>query len=406
MSSSLDIGFGPGKWGDDDWNTVVDLGIATGQDRSLIAVKAAFAFLLLVGMLVLSSLIYVLKRSRSYVLKPMPLIATLAAMFSMVASMANMFAYCNFGLTVSTTKKWYLITSLLSALFEQASYCIMFYVFYAIVHVFQERIMTMSTRVSSTIKYVHWVIVGLFAALVIIEWSWMVLYINSTVHDELIFTEQYNVWGKIDSARCILFWLSAWEIVGWAFYLGLMTSRGSSKVNIKMSSFFFIAACGFFLGVNFLFFVWDVIYYLKAVGETAQSESAENVSIATAAIEEILQFVFVQGSFFGLILCYWRFPEPEARFEEVSSGEIEEAKSGSGALLDRTGLAPREVEGSTPLNGITEKKVGVFEADTSRAILEADNSDYLTDKKAGISEVDGSNGVLEADSTFVHEVAT
>lgn len=150
--------------------------------------------------------------------------------------MANIFAYSNFGLTVSKAKKWYYITLLLSAVFEPTSYCIMFYVFYTIVHVFQERIMNMSTRISSAIKYVHWVIVGLFAALVIIGWSWMVLYINSTVHDEYIFEEQYNVWWKIDSARCILFWLSALEIIGWAFYLGLMTSRGSSKVNIKVRS--------------------------------------------------------------------------------------------------------------------------------------------------------------------------
>lgn len=173
----------------------------------------------------------------------------------------------------------------------------------------------------------------------------------------------------------------------------------------QMSVYFFIAACGFFLGVNFLFFVWDVIYYIRAGGQTAQSETEQKVSIATAAIQEILEFVFVQGSFFGLILCYWRFPEREARFEEVSGGETEEAKYGSD-VLDRTGLAPREVEGSTPLNGITENKAGTFEADTSRAILEADNSDFLPDKKAGISEVDGSNGILEADSKLFHEVAT
>lgn len=172
-----------------------------------------------------------------------------------------------------------------------------------------------------------------------------------------------------------------------------------------MSVYFFIAACGFFLGVNFLFFVWDVIYYIRAGSQTAQSETEQKVSIATAAIQEILEFVFVQGSFFGLILCYWRFPEREARFEEVSGGETEEAKYGSD-VLDRTGLAPREVEGSTPLNGITENKAGTFEADTSRAILEADNSDFLPDKKAGISEVDGSNGILEADSKLFHEVAT
>jgi hypothetical protein len=57
---------------------------STRKDRSLVAVKAAFAFLLLVGMLVLSIFIFILKKSRTDALKPMPLMATLAAMFSMV----------------------------------------------------------------------------------------------------------------------------------------------------------------------------------------------------------------------------------------------------------------------------------------------------------------------------------
>lgn len=335
--------------------------------------------------------------------------------------MANVFAYNIYGLEVSKTKEWYLITSLLSELFETLSYCIMFYVFYTVVHVVKDRITNMSTKVSTTIKYVHLVVVGLFAALVIIEWSYMVLYINSVVHNEYIFIEQASVESKIDTARCILFWLAAWEIVGWTFYLGLMTSRGSSKVNIKvccllglrsqghwiivqhltpleqMSAYFLIAASGFFLGENFYYFLWDVIYKLRT-GNT-------DVGSATDIIQEIVRFVFVQGSFFGLILCYWRFPAPEARFDEISSEENREARISSD-FVDRTGLAPREVEGSTPLDGITDKKAGMFEADTSRAILEADGSDYSPDKKAGISEVDGSKGILEADSKLVHEAAS
>lgn len=150
--------------------------------------------------------------------------------------MANGFAYSIFRLSVTNPKNWYQITSLLSALFEQASYCIMFYVFYTIIHVYQGRIINLSTRMSLTIKYVHWVIVGIFAAIVIVDWSWFVLYMNSTVHDELIFVKQFDVWWKLDSTRCILFWLGAWEIVGWAFYLGLMTSRGPSMVRIKVCS--------------------------------------------------------------------------------------------------------------------------------------------------------------------------
>jgi hypothetical protein len=165
----------------------------------------------------------------------------------------------------------------------------------------------------------------------------------------------------------------------------------------QMPAYFLIAASGFFLGENFYYFLWDVIYKLRT-GNT-------DVGSATDIIQEIVRFVFVQGSFFGLILCYWRFPAPEARFDEISSEENREARISSD-FVDRNGLAAREVEGSTPLDGITDKKAGMFEADTSRAILEADGSDYSPDKKAGISEVDGSKGILEADSKLVHEAAS
>lgn len=82
---SLDIGFGPGKWGNDTWNTVVSMSPATGSVRSLEIVQAVFAFLLLVGLLVLSVGIFFLKASKRDALKPMPLTTTLAAMFFMVA---------------------------------------------------------------------------------------------------------------------------------------------------------------------------------------------------------------------------------------------------------------------------------------------------------------------------------
>jgi hypothetical protein len=98
-----------------------------------------------------------------------------------------------------------------------------------------------------------------------------------------------------------------------------------------MSAYFLIAASGFFLGENFYYFLWDVIYKLRT-GNT-------DVGSATDIIQEIVRFVFVQGSFFGLILCYWRFPAPEARFDGISSEENREARISSD-FVDRTGLAP------------------------------------------------------------------
>lgn len=52
----------------------------------------------------------------------------------------------------------------------------MFYVFYAIVHVFRDRIAgdkmsDKKTRVFAITEYMHWTIVGLFAALVIVDWT-------------------------------------------------------------------------------------------------------------------------------------------------------------------------------------------------------------------------------------------
>lgn len=78
------LGAGIGKWGSDSWNTRIDLGELSSEERVLTSVEAAFPCLQLAGLLILSIFILLLRRSRKEVLTPMPLIATLAAMFSLV----------------------------------------------------------------------------------------------------------------------------------------------------------------------------------------------------------------------------------------------------------------------------------------------------------------------------------
>lgn len=165
-----------------------------------------------------------------------------------------------------------------------------------------------------------------------------------------------------------------------------------------MSVFFFIAASGFFLATNFLYFVWDVIWYLGSSSESSETTTAtSNISQGTQTVLAVLRFVFVQGSFLGLILCYWRFPAPETHFDEVDIDR---------RVIDRGGVMPREVEG-TPITEIPgqeakEKTFGtgdpVFVTQKHEGILEADGS-------KGILEADGSKSVWEADSKTVHETA-
>lgn len=160
----------------------------------------------------------------------------------------------------------------------------------------------------------------------------------------------------------------------------------------QMSVYFFIAACGFFLATNFVFFIYDVMYDL------AESTPQGAISEGANAIQEVLRFAFVQGCFFALIMCYWRLPGPEP---ESKPEDIEEVISQNG-IIDRTGQMPTEVEGNKSITHSTETKRGLFEADNSRA---SDISSSMLEKTAIVSEVDGSNGILEADSELVHEAA-
>lgn len=87
MSEDLEhkfLGAGIGRWGNDTWSTEIELGDLNSEGRALVSVGTAFAFLLLAGLLILSFSILLLRKSKKNALRPMPLIATLAAMFSMV----------------------------------------------------------------------------------------------------------------------------------------------------------------------------------------------------------------------------------------------------------------------------------------------------------------------------------
>lgn len=156
-----------------------------------------------------------------------------------------------------------------------------------------------------------------------------------------------------------------------------------------MSVFFFIAASGFFLATNFLYFVWDAIWFLGSPSESSStSTAAANLSEGSQPALAVLRFVFVQGSFLGLILCYWRFPAPEPHFEEVDIDP---------RVIDRGGVMPREVEG-TPITEIPGQEA-------KEKDFGAGDPVFVTKKHIGILEADGSKSAWEADSKTVHETA-
>ena len=93
--------------------------------------------------------------------------------------MIHLFVYNIIGIHSSGARNWYHLCDIFSSFFEPVSYTIMFYVFYAIVHIFRDRIAgermsEKKAKVFAITEYMHWTVVGLFAALVIVDWSWLI----------------------------------------------------------------------------------------------------------------------------------------------------------------------------------------------------------------------------------------
>ena len=152
-----------------------------------------------------------------------------------------------------------------------------------------------------------------------------------------------------------------------------------------MSLYFFIAATGFFLAINFQNFIWAVVYYLK------DNAVPTDISESKGTILVVLRFFFDSRFFFAITLCYWRFPEPDYYVQDIEKAEIDHG------IINRTKLQPREVGGSQPTAADAKTEKIIHEASDSSGVLQADSSNGILDKKR-LLEADSGNEILEADS--------
>lgn len=170
----------------------------------------------------------------------------------------------------------------------------------------------------------------------------------------------------------------------------------------QMSVFLFVAASGCFLGLNFLYFVWDILAFLQS----STVNFSEDVTGPGKTARQIVVFVFFQGLSLGLLLCYWRFPVQEHQREgpELSSvridrtgsvlADIESGKKSSQFFGQLTMESPAEADSKPCL------KDRSTEAGRSELMAE---TDWNMDREERLFEADSSRPILEADSMHVSE---
>lgn len=155
-----------------------------------------------------------------------------------------------------------------------------------------------------------------------------------------------------------------------------------------MSAFLFVAASGSFLGLNFLWFIWDILAFLQG----SAVNFSDDVTGPGKTARQIVVFIFFQGFSLGLLLCYWRFPGQECQSEEPELGSVrgdrtelvlaagERSKKPSRFVEQLTMESPVEAD-STPCLKDRSTEAGRFElmaeldwdADSSRPRVEADS---------------------------------
>lgn len=142
-----------------------------------------------------------------------------------------------FFLANATLTEYYRIDPILSDFFGILNSCIMFFVFYNLIHGLLDRL-TDAGKPYAVVSSIHWVILGLVSALSLAAWGLFVAYevldVNDAYNGPVGVTKAYV---KVDGARCIVYWIVSLEILAWAIFVIVKAGyhRFNSKVIIKLN---------------------------------------------------------------------------------------------------------------------------------------------------------------------------
>lgn len=321
-----------------------------------------FELLTAVVLIVLFMGYLMLNKRRGGTLRPLPFKAVLVSMLSFSGSVLCSGIYNSISISGFQSMTKSLAAQLISEALILIAINILFYAFFAMIHTYGDRIMGRS-NMWSRVRIVHWVLLGLFVSLSIVDWCWSINDVaNRLQSSRPSYPDRYWIWTQIVASRWIIFWVGSWEVLGAFILLGIQMSTRTS--HIRMTTFFAVISGSLFLGLNGLWAVWSINSYLA---------SAVAPTTIAIAVREIVQFFFATGTYLGLGLCFWRFP---------TQGGIDQENSLSIKFAPLSRLVEADSRNAFP------------EIDASRPILEADVS-------RPVVEADATNPILEADSRTV-----
>ena len=133
------------------------------------------------------------------------------------------------------SNKTYSISELISEALMLFAVNLLFYAFFEMILIYGEQIIGKS-NFWPRMRIVHWMLLGLFVVLSILEWCWYVYQMVSGIKSVQTLgrasPDPYWVWTQIIASRWIVFWVGSWEVLGLFLIMGIQMSTRTSHIRV------------------------------------------------------------------------------------------------------------------------------------------------------------------------------
>ncbi|KAJ5179544.1 hypothetical protein N7492_002754 [Penicillium capsulatum] len=343
--------------------------VAANLQSSLFKAQFGLDLTLCIGCLGCIVGLFFLRRKQGYDLRSVP-------MWTVIGSLVAVFLFEIFNLPL-VSKNWSKATHqpaafiafyypglILSAFFRHLAICALFYVFYHMTHLCV-RHCTGGTNPSSTIKILHWTIVGVIVGTAIISW---VFYTHQMVelkdrvgkigvtsnYGELLHRQQ-----RMDTATQVIRWVASGEILAWNIFLVTKSMRFYPK--LRVSTVFLLFGSVFFFALNMMWAIFDINYYLTF-------ESPIATSIAGVNLTQAIFFMVVYVGILPFCMRWGLFQ----RKERPDGFDYKGRRTGPVEVEDNS-IPPHTVEAHSRNILEAGESTPIVEADSGSAVFEADS---------------------------------
>lgn len=130
----------------------------------------------------------------------------------------------------ATVTMYYVIDLMLNEFFYLAAGCLVFFVFYHLIHSILDRL-TDAGKPYAVVSIIHWVILGLVSVVSLATFGLYVAFQVQIVQGS--YSKIVDPYNKLESARAIIWWILSLEIVAWFIFIAV--KAGSHRFTSKVS---------------------------------------------------------------------------------------------------------------------------------------------------------------------------